>query len=74
MLNGQNDMAARPFQFTGEIGGHDAERGKGFRGVAEHGFRVDIRDDGEELAGWFEASVSAQGHADELFGGFGTIG
>lgn len=74
MLNGQNDMATRAFQFTSEIGGHHTEGSKGFRGVTEHGFRVDIRDDGEELAGWFEASVSAQGHADELFGGFGTFG
>ena len=74
LLNTHNDMATRAFQFTGEIGGHDTERGEGFRGVTEQGFRVDIRNDGEEIVGRFRRCLSAQGHADELFGDFGGAG
>jgi len=67
-------MATRAFQFTGEIGGHDTEGGEGFRGVTQEGFRVDIRNDGEEIVGRLGMCVRAQGHADKLFGDFGGTG
>ncbi|MNI94925.1 hypothetical protein D3C73_1531070 [compost metagenome] len=74
MLDGQRNIAARALQFAGQIRAHDIQRGKGFTGVTEQGLRVDVRNDGKDIADRVGAFWIAQVSADEGVGDIGESG
>lgn len=74
MLNRQHDIAARAFQFTRKVGGHDIQGRERFTGVTEQGLSVDVRHDGEDVADRVGTIWIAQARADQGFGDLGEFG
>jgi hypothetical protein len=70
LLNRQRDIAIGAFQIAGQVRDEDIQRREGFTGMAQQGWRIDARDDGEDVTDRVRVVGVAQASADGGLGDF----